>query len=110
MCSLTRVSGKLQLLNYSPGLKQFTRHFSSPVADVAIMLALMAGRNAKETCAVVNEGKARLFTRPHSRRIKLNYVIPLCSGRISLGLPSLFAALSLALRPFLLLQRRKPRM
>ena len=29
------------------------------VADISIMLALMAGRNARETMAIVNEGKVK---------------------------------------------------
>ena len=38
------------------------------VADLTLMLALMAGRNAKETITLVNEGRVR----PHH----LSYCVP----------------------------------
>jgi len=51
----------LPMLVRSPRLVGASRASSlreySLVADISIMLALMAGRNARETMAIVNEGK-----------------------------------------------------
>ncbi|KIM42260.1 hypothetical protein M413DRAFT_130023 [Hebeloma cylindrosporum] len=50
-CNLPELAKRQIKLGYTPDV------LTDAVADISIMLALMAGRNARETMTVVNEGK-----------------------------------------------------
>lgn len=64
------------------------------VADIAVMLALMAGRLARETTAIVNEGRVRVT--PLSLVLRTNVML---SGRLIAGDLSSFVVVNSALQP-----------
>lgn len=66
--------------------KTLTAHLQ--VADITVMLALMAGRNARETMTIVNDGKVSLT--PTSIKFPSVHLL-FCSGPTSTGDPSFFA-------------------